>query len=132
MLIVDEYVRTDKEVVDRVFKPMLTSPRHPPYRALSKAEREKIGEEPQRQLFLSSIRSADEWSYKEFEDYIDKMTDGKLLVARPEIPWEDVIGMRNHIAHGYFDIDGDIVFDVVKNNLDDLQDAIQYFIGYRD
>ena len=63
---------------------------------------------------------------------IDKMTDGKLLVARPEIPWEDVIGMRNHIAHGYFDIDGDIVFDVVKNNLDDLQDAIQYFIGYRD
>lgn len=63
---------------------------------------------------------------------IDKMTDGKLLVERPEIPWEDVIGMRNHIAHGYFDIDGDIVFDVVKNNLDDLQDAIQYFIGYRD
>ena len=38
----------------------------------------------------------------------------------PEIQWIDVIGIRNHIAHGYFDIDGDIVFDVVKHNLDDL------------
>ena len=60
---------------------------------------------------------------------IDKITDGKLLVKRPEIPWKDVIGIRNHIAHGYFDIDGDMVFDVVKNDLDSLLEAIEYFIG---
>lgn len=59
---------------------------------------------------------------------IDKFTDSKLLIERPEIPWKDVIGIRNHIAHGYFDIDGDIVFDVVKNNLDSLQEAIDYFL----
>ena len=59
---------------------------------------------------------------------IDKITDSKLLQERPEIPWKDVIGIRNHIAHGYFDIDGDIVFDVVKNNLDALSDAITYFL----
>lgn len=59
---------------------------------------------------------------------IDKFTDSKLLTERPEIPWKDVIGIRNHIAHGYFDIDGDIVFDVVKNNLDSLQEAIEYFL----
>ena len=59
---------------------------------------------------------------------IDKITDGKLLVKRPEIPWKDVIGIRNHIAHGYFDIDGDMVFDVVKNDLDSLLEAIEYFI----
>lgn len=46
-----------------------------------------------------------------------------------KIPWQDVIGIRNHIAHGYFDIDGDIVFDVIKNNLDDLLAAINYFIS---
>ena len=34
----------------------------------------------------------------------------------------------NHIAHGYFDIDGDMVFDVVKNDLDSLLEAIEYFI----
>lgn len=59
---------------------------------------------------------------------IDKITDSKLLQERPEIPWKDVIGIRNHIAHGYFDIDGDIVFDVVKNNLDALYEAITYFM----
>lgn len=60
---------------------------------------------------------------------IDKITDGKLLVKRPEIPWKDVIGIRNHIAHSYFDIDGDMVFDVIKNDLDSLLEAIEYFIG---
>lgn len=60
---------------------------------------------------------------------IDKLTQSKLLIERPEIPWQDVMGIRNHIAHGYFDIDGDIVFDVIKNNLNDLQLAIDYFLS---
>lgn len=59
---------------------------------------------------------------------IDKLTRSRLLDERPEIPWQDVIGIRNHIAHGYFDIDGDIVLDVIKNNLDELLAAINYFI----
>ena len=59
---------------------------------------------------------------------IDKLTQSRLLDKRPEIPWQDVIGIRNHIAHGYFDIDGDIVLDVIKNNLDELLTAINYFI----
>lgn len=59
---------------------------------------------------------------------IDKITDGKLLPNRPEIPWEDVIGIRNHIAHGYFDIDGDIVLSVIQTELQPLQDAIRYFL----
>ena len=58
---------------------------------------------------------------------IDKLTQSCLLDERPEIPWQDVIGIRNHIAHGYFDIDGDIVLDVIKNNLDELLAAINYF-----
>lgn len=58
----------------------------------------------------------------------DKLTQSRLLDERPEIPWQDVIGIRNHIAHGYFDIDGDIVLDVIKNNLDELLAAINYFI----
>ncbi len=59
---------------------------------------------------------------------IDKLTQSRLLDERPEIPWQDDIGIRNHIAHGYFDIDGDIVLDVIKNNLDELLAAINYFI----
>ena len=33
-----------------------------------------------------------------------------------------------NIAHGYFDIDGEIVFDIVKNDLDSLLSAINHFI----
>lgn len=59
---------------------------------------------------------------------IDKLTSSNLLKERSEIPWMDVIGIRNHIAHGYFDIDGDIVYDVVKNDLTSLLEAIEYFL----
>lgn len=60
---------------------------------------------------------------------INKATNGELLPQRPEIPWKDVIGIRNHIAHGYFDIDGEIVFDVISNDLAPLQDAVDYFLS---
>lgn len=61
---------------------------------------------------------------------VDKATEGKMLIERPEIPWKDVIGIRNHIAHGYFDIDGEMVLDVVKNDLDSLLEAVEFFINY--
>lgn len=59
---------------------------------------------------------------------IDEHSDGKLLPERPEIPWRDVIGARNHIAHGYFEVDAETVLSIIKNDLDPLQDAIRYFI----
>jgi len=59
---------------------------------------------------------------------IDEITKGELLTERPEIPWPEVIGIRNHIAHGYFDINGYLVYDTIKNDLDPLQAAIKYFL----
>ena len=59
---------------------------------------------------------------------IDDITEGKLFPERPEIPWEDVIGIRNHIAHGYFDIDGEVVYGVIKQDLDPLLEAVEYFV----
>lgn len=59
---------------------------------------------------------------------IDEITKGELLPELPEIPWPEVIGIRNHIAHGYFDINGYLVFDTIKNDLDALQEAIKYFL----
>ncbi len=53
---------------------------------------------------------------------IDKITKSELLPERPEIPWSDVIGIRNHIAHGYFHINGTLVLSTIKNDLDSLQD----------
>ena len=58
---------------------------------------------------------------------IDERTMKLLLPHRPEIPWRDVIGMRNHIAHGYFDINTDLVLDIIQNDLTPLYDATEYF-----
>ena len=58
---------------------------------------------------------------------IDERTHQQLLPTRPEIPWKAVKGMRDHIAHGYFDINTDFVWDVIKNDLPALKDAIDYF-----
>ena len=60
---------------------------------------------------------------------VDERTHQQLLPLRPEIPWKAVKGMRDHIAHGYFDINTDLVWDVVKNDLPELRDAIDYFIA---
>lgn len=61
---------------------------------------------------------------------IDRKTNGELLVLRPEIPWKMVMGMRDHIAHGYFDIDAEMVFQTVKRNLSPLLEAIRFFINF--
>ena len=48
---------------------------------------------------------------------IDKATGKELLSHYSEIDWKGVMGMRDIIAHHYFDIDAVIVFDVMKNSL---------------
>lgn len=60
---------------------------------------------------------------------INRITEGNLLPERSEIPWEDVIGIRNHIAHGYFDIDAEIVLSVIRDDLPSLLEAVRYFIN---
>ena len=49
---------------------------------------------------------------------IDKVTSGSFLrIICPDIPWKDIMGMRDHIAHGYFNIDAEFVYDVVVNEI---------------
>ena len=38
------------------------------------------------------------------------------------------MGMRNHIAHGYFDINELYVYSVIKNDLAPLLEAVEYLI----
>ena len=59
---------------------------------------------------------------------IDKMTNKQLLVKYPQVDWKGVMGIRDIIAHHYFDIDESIVFDVVKNKLPRMLDTINKII----
>jgi uncharacterized protein with HEPN domain len=45
--------------------------------------------------------------------------------ANPQIPWSDIIGMRNRLIHAYFDINLDIVWDTVTANLPPLIAALE-------
>ena len=38
----------------------------------------------------------------------------------PQVPWRGMRGMRNRMAHGYFDIDLDMVWNTVQNALPEL------------
>ena len=59
---------------------------------------------------------------------LDKTTEGKLLPTYPSIPWKNVKGMRDIIAHHYFDVDAGQILWIVKNEIAPLKTAIQFFI----
>jgi uncharacterized protein with HEPN domain len=42
----------------------------------------------------------------------------------PNIPWSDVIAMRHRLIHGYYDVDPDIVWDTVQEDLPPLITAL--------
>lgn len=43
-----------------------------------------------------------------------------FLDAHADVPWKSMKGMRNRIAHGYFDINLDVVWETVRSALPDL------------
>lgn len=60
---------------------------------------------------------------------LDKTTDGKLLSTYPSIPWKNIKGMRDIIAHHYFDVDAAQILWILKNDIGPLKVAIQHFIS---
>lgn len=43
-----------------------------------------------------------------------------FVERHPQVPWRSMKGMRNRIAHGYFDIDLDVVWETVQAALPEL------------
>lgn len=46
----------------------------------------------------------------------------------PQIPWQDVVDMRDHLIHVYFDIDIGVVWDTVSKDLPPLIAALKSFL----
>lgn len=55
---------------------------------------------------------------------INRVLPGFLEKEFPLIPWHAIIGMRNHIAHGYFELDADLIFEAIKNDIPQLESTI--------
>lgn len=56
---------------------------------------------------------------------IDKLTNKELLLRYPEVDWKGAMGIRDIIAHHYFDLDAEVVFNVVKNEFPNLLQTIR-------
>jgi len=56
---------------------------------------------------------------------LDKLTHRNLLVRYSEIPWREVMGMRDIIVHHYFEVDADVIFKTIKENIPLLKDSLK-------
>ena len=49
----------------------------------------------------------------------------------PDVPWLDIIGMRNRIVHGYDEVDFDILWDVMELHLPPLITELQRIVDVK-
>ena len=52
---------------------------------------------------------------------LDKMTNNKLLPTHPEITWKRIKGLRDIVAHHYFEIDIDVIWWILSHELQPLK-----------
>jgi uncharacterized protein with HEPN domain len=56
---------------------------------------------------------------------IDKHTNKTLLSLYPSIPWKNVMGLRDVIAHHYFELNANAIFSVLHIDIPPLLHAIR-------
>ncbi len=48
----------------------------------------------------------------------------EFQAAHSQVPWREIIGMRHRIVHDYLNVDEDVVWEVVKDDLPRLASII--------
>jgi uncharacterized protein with HEPN domain len=43
----------------------------------------------------------------------------------PQIPWKQIVGTRDRLIHGYFDVDLDIIWNIVNRDLPSLIEELE-------
>lgn len=56
---------------------------------------------------------------------LDRRTKGELLKNYKSIPWKQIMGLRDIIAHHYFSLDASVIFSVLKSDINPLLEVIQ-------
>jgi uncharacterized protein with HEPN domain len=49
----------------------------------------------------------------------------EIIQNYSQVPWSKIVGLRNRVVHEYFDIDLDIVIDIVTYDLPELKEQIK-------
>ena len=54
-----------------------------------------------------------------------KKISKQFTQSHPEIPWQDMAGMRDKLIHDYLDVDLEVVWKTVESDLPFLKELIQ-------
>jgi uncharacterized protein with HEPN domain len=49
----------------------------------------------------------------------------EFTATHPEVPWENIVGMRHKVVHDYLGVDEDIVWQVVTEDLPKLVETLE-------
>ena len=60
---------------------------------------------------------------------LDKLTEGKLLNNYPDVYWKGVMGMRDKNTHHYFEIDTDVVFRTIEEDIPEMLPIVERMIS---
>lgn len=58
------------------------------------------------------------------------LAEKRLITSAQQVTWTKMIGFRNVLVHDYADIDQRIVYDVLQNRLQDIEDLKRFFATY--
>lgn len=61
--------------------------------------------------------------------HITKETEGKLAASGPGLPFKDIRGMRNRIAHDYGRVDYRVVWQVTQESIPSLVAVIERYLS---
>ena len=60
---------------------------------------------------------------------IDRKTEGKFLSRYPDVKWRGVMGVRDVLAHGYFQVNAEQLYDICQNDIPALIDTVKLMIA---
>ena len=52
----------------------------------------------------------------------------EFRIEHSELPWKSMIGMRDRLVHGYFDVNLDVVWETVTNDLPPLIEKLEKIV----
>ena len=59
---------------------------------------------------------------------IDRRTEGKLLSRYPGVRWRGAMGARDVLAHAYFQVNAEALFDICANDIPLLIETVKTMI----
>jgi uncharacterized protein with HEPN domain len=61
-----------------------------------------------------------------------KKLSEEIKCQMPQIEWRKIAGLRDILAHAYFGVDNDILWDILQNKVSELAEAVNAFIEASD